>query len=116
MGYVFAFLVGGSICALGQTLYDRTKLTMAHVMVIFVTVGALLTSFGLYHPLIKIGGAGATVPVSNFGFVLTEGAIRQMEQLGFFGLLNGVFSFAGAVLTAAIVMSVLMALFFRPKG
>lgn len=111
-----AFLVGGSICALGQTLFDRTKLTMAHVMVVFVSLGSALTALGLYDPLIRIGGAGATIPVTNFGFVLTRGAIDQMERLGFFGLINGVFELAGAAITAAILMGVLTALIFRPKG
>lgn len=116
MSYVLAFLVGGSICALGQTLFDRTKLTMAHVMVIFVAVGSLLTALGLYHPLVRIGGAGATIPVSNFGFVLTRGAMLQLEQLGIFGLFNGVFQFAGGALSVALIMAVLMALIFQPKG
>lgn len=116
MDYLMAFLVGGSICALGQTIYDRTRLTMGHVMVIFVVAGALLTAFGLYEPLVRIGGAGATIPVSNFGFVLTRGAITQLEQIGLFGLLNGIFAFAGGAVAAAIILGFLIALFFHPKG
>lgn len=116
MEYLLAFLVGGSICALGQTLYDRTRLTMGHVMVIFVVLGAVLTACGLYEPLIRIGGAGATVPVSNFGFVLVRGAMTHFEQLGWFGLLSGVFSLAGGAVAAAVLLGVLMSLLFHPKG
>ncbi|MBO2520476.1 MAG: SpoVA/SpoVAEb family sporulation membrane protein [Clostridia bacterium] len=116
MDYLLAFLVGGSLCALGQTLYDRTRLTMGHVMVIFVVLGAVLTALGLYEPLIRIGGAGATIPVSNFGFVLTRGAIMHLEQMGLFGLLNGIFSQAGAAVAAAIILGFLMGLLFHPKG
>jgi len=116
MEYVLAFLVGGSLCALGQTLFDRTRLTMGHVMVIFVVLGAALTALGLYEPLIRIGGAGATIPVSNFGFVLTRGAITHLEQMGLFGLLNGIFSFAGGAVAAAVILGFFMALFFHPKG
>lgn len=111
-----AFLVGGSLCALGQTLYDRTRLTMAHVMVIFVVLGALLTGFDLYEPLIRVGGAGATVPVSNFGFVLTRGVIQQVAQEGPFGLLTGVFEIAGGAIAAAILFGFLMSLLFHAKG
>lgn len=116
MSYLMAFLVGGSICALGQTLVDRTRLTMAHVMVIFVVLGAVLTGLGLYEPLIRVGGAGATVPVSNFGYVLTKGVIDQVNQAGIFGLFDGVFSLAGGAVTAAIVFGFLMSLVFHPKG
>lgn len=116
MDYLMAFLVGGSLCALGQVLYDRTRLTMGHVMVIYVVAGAALTAFGLYEPLIRIGGAGATIPVSNFGFVLTKGAIAQLEQVGLFGLLNGIFSLAGGALAAAVILGFVMALLFHPKG
>lgn len=116
MDYLMAFLVGGSICALGQSLFDRTRLTMAHVMVLWVVLGAVLTGLGLYEPLIRIGGAGATIPVSNFGYVLTQGAILRFEQEGFFGLLSGALSLAGGALTAAILFGFIMSLIFHPKG
>ncbi len=116
MSYLMAFLVGGSICALGQTLFDRTRLTMAHVMVIFVVTGSVLTGLGLYEPLIRIGGAGATVPVSNFGYVLTQGVIDNFDQAGVFGLFEGVFSLAGGALAAAILFGFVMSLLFHPKG
>ncbi len=111
-----AFLVGGSLCAIGQTVYDRTRLTMAHVMVIFVVGGAVLTGLGLYEPLIRMGGAGATVPVSNFGFVLTQGVLAAVAQDGLFGLLTGVFELTGGVIAAAILFGFMMSLLFHPKG
>ncbi len=116
MTYLMAFLVGGSICALGQTLYDRTRLTMAHVMVIWVVLGAVLTGLGLYEPLIRIGGAGALIPVSNFGYVLTKGVLLHLERSGPFGALSGVFELAGGGLAAAVFFGFLVSLVFRPKG
>lgn len=116
MEYMMAFLVGGSLCALGQTLYDRTRLTMAHVMVIFVVLGSVLTGVGLYEPLIRMGGAGATVPVSNFGFVLTQGVLAAVQTQGVFGLLTGVFELAGGAIAAAVLFGFLMSLVFQPKG
>ena len=111
-----AFLVGGSICALGQTLFDRTRLTMAHVMVIFVVLGSVLTGLGLYEPLIRVAGAGATVPVSNFGYVLTKGVIDSIDKAGLFGLFEGVFSLAGGAIAAAVLFGFAMSLVFHPKG
>lgn len=116
MEYVMAFLVGGSLCALGQTLYDRTRLTMAHVMVIFVVLGAVLTGVGLYEPLIRMGGAGATIPVSNFGYVLTQGVLIAVQQQGIFGLLTGLFEMAGGAIAAAVLFGFLVSLIFHPKG
>lgn len=116
MRFLMAFLVGGSICALSQTLVDRTRFTMAHAMVFLVVLGSVLTGLGLYEPLIRLGGAGATVPVSNFGYVLTKGIIEQMNQAGPFGLLDGVFSLAGGAIAAAILFGFLVSLVFHPKG
>lgn len=116
MEYLMAFLVGGSLCALGQTLFDRTRLTMAHIMVIFVVAGAVLTGLGLYEPLIRLGGAGATIPVSNFGYVLTQGVLAGAAREGFFGILTGVFTNAGGAVAAAIFFGFLMSLIFHPKG
>lgn len=111
-----AFMVGGSLCALAQTLYDRTRLTMAHVMVLFVVMGSVLTGIGVYDGLIRIGGAGAMVPVSNFGFVLTKGILHHMETRGLFGTLSGVFEFAGGALAATVFFGLAAAVFFRAKG
>ena len=116
MDYLMAFLVGGSLCAIGQTIYDRTRLTMAHVMVLFVVAGAVLTGLGLYEPLIRMAGAGATIPVSNFGYVLTQGVLAGVERDGLFGLLTGVFANSGGAIAAAILFGFAVSLVFRPKG
>lgn len=116
MDYLMAFLVGGSICALGQLIFDTTKLTMAHVMVLFVVLGSVLSGLGLYDVLVDVGGAGATVPVSNFGYVLTRGILTHLEQDGWYGILSGAFEMAGAAIAAAVIFGFTAALVFRPKG
>jgi stage V sporulation protein AE len=75
--YLNAFIVGGVICAAGQILIDRTKLTSARILVIFVTAGVVLSAFGVYQKLVDIGGAGATVPLTGFGHSLAKGALRM---------------------------------------
>jgi len=114
--YVSAFLVGGAICAVGQLIFDLTKLTMAHVMVLFVVLGSVLTGLGVYDYLVEIGGAGATTPVSNFGYVLTKGMLESLRTDGWFGLLSGAFELAGAAIVAAVLLGFLSALLFQPKG
>ncbi len=116
MDYLMAFLVGGLICALGQLLYDTTKLTMAHVMVLFVVLGSVLTGVGLYDKLLTLGGAGASVPVSNFGYVLTKGILSHLQRDGWFGLLSGAFELAGAAIAAVILFGFAAAVAFKPKG
>lgn len=76
MEYIKAFVVGGAICVLGQILLDRTKLTPAHILVSFLTAGVILGGLGIYEPIVKFGGAGATVPISGFGYSLAKGAIE----------------------------------------
>lgn len=114
--YLRAFLVGGIICALGQLIFDLTPLTMAHVMVLFVVLGSALTGLGVYDYLVEIGGAGATTPVSNFGYVLTKGMLQHLRTDGWFGLLSGAFEVAGAAIAAAIILGFVAALVFKPKG
>lgn len=115
MDYVGAFIVGGLICVIGQLLMDGTKLTPSHVLVIFVTAGVFLTAIGLYEPLVKIGGAGATVPLPGFGYALAKGAFKGVDKDGFLGaFLGGVESTSGGI-TAAVVFGYIMSLLFNPK-
>lgn len=116
MSYLIAFVVGGLICAIGQVILDRTKLTPGHVMVIFVVSGAILAGFGLYRPLVKFAGAGAAIPVSNFGYVIVEGVLRELKMQGAFGALTGVFELAGSVIAASIFFGFIFAALFRPKS
>ena len=114
MQYLNAFVTGGIICIIGQIIINKTRLTPAHVLVLFVTLGAVLTAVGIYEPIVKFGGAGATVPISGFGYALAKGAVKGSKRMVFWGLTGGISSTAGGI-TAAIVFGYLMALLFNPK-
>lgn len=113
---IFAFLVGGGICVIGQLLMDVFKLTPAHTMCALVVTGAVLGGLGLYEPLIKFAGAGATVPISSFGNSLFKGAMAEAERSGIIGVLTGIFEVTSAGISAAIIFGFLGALIFKPKG
>ena len=115
MVYVSAFIVGGIICVIGQILMDSTKLTPARILVMFVTIGAVLGAFGIYDKIVKIGGAGATVPLPGFGNSLAKGAIKAVEEKGLIGAFTGGITGTAAGITAAIFFGYLMALIFNPK-
>ena len=80
MDFLWAFLVGGAICAVGQLLLDYTKLTPARILVLFVTAGVVLSAVGVYAPLVKLAGAGATVPLTGFGYLMAEGCARPWRR------------------------------------
>lgn len=111
-----AFLVGGVICIVGQLLMDLTNLTPAHVLVLFVVVGAILGGLGWYQPLVELGGAGATVPLTGFGNSLAVGTIEAVDKYGFLGVFNGALTATSAGIMAAIVFGFFMAVIFNPKG
>lgn len=115
MDYLMAFLVGGFICSLGQIFLDNTKYTPGHLMVLLVVSASILTGLGLYDHLITLGGAGATTPVSNFGYILTRGVVQEAQRDGFLGLLTGVLEIGSAGISASIIFAFLVALFFRPR-
>lgn len=115
MQYFHAFWVGGLICAVAQILIDKTKLTPARILVLFVVVGAILGGFGIYEPLVQFAGAGATVPIVGFGNVLAQGTIKGVQEHGFLGVLTGGAEAASGGITAAIVFGFLIALIFKPK-
>ncbi len=113
--YISAFIVGGIICVIGQLLMDGTKLTPAHVLVLFVTSGVILTALGIYEPVVKIGGAGATIPLPGFGYSLAKGAIEGVKKDGLLGaFIGGVQATSGGI-TAAVVFGYLMAILFNAK-
>ncbi|QVK20333.1 stage V sporulation protein AE [Mycoplasmatota bacterium] len=116
MIYLYAFLVGGLICVIGQILIDRFKLTSAHITASFVVAGALLDSFDLYDKLIEFAGAGAQVPITSFGHSLLHGAMEKANEVGFLGIGMGMFDMTASGITAAIIFAFLVAVFFRPKG
>jgi len=116
MPYVWAFVVGGGICVIGQLLFDVAKLTPAHTMSLLVVAGAFFDAIGLYDPLIDFAGAGATVPITSFGNALVHGALTELQNDGWVGVITGIFTVTSAGVSAAIVFSFLAALVVRPKG
>ncbi len=114
--FIWAFVVGGIICVIGQIMMDVFKLTPAHTMSTLVVVGAILGGLGLYDPLVKFAGAGASVPISSFGNSLVKGALMEAERDGFIGLITGIFEITSAGISAAIVFSFLGSLIFKPRG
>jgi stage V sporulation protein AE len=116
MQFVWAFLVGGGICVLGQILLDLFRLTPAHTTVTLVVAGAVLGGLGLYEPLIEFAGAGASIPISSFGNALVSGALGEAERNGIVGVLTGIFEVTSAGISSAIIFGFLASLIFKPKG
>jgi len=114
MEYLNAFLCGGILCAVGQILIDKTKLTPARILTGYVVTGVLLGALGFYQPIADWGGAGATVPLTGFGFNLAKGVRKAVEESGLLGVFTGGLTAAAGGVTAAVVFGVLMALLFRP--
>ncbi|MBS3968588.1 MAG: stage V sporulation protein AE [Clostridia bacterium] len=114
--FLIAFLVGGGICVIGQLMMDVLRLTPAHTMSTLVVAGAVLGGMGLYEPLIKFAGAGASVPISSFGNALVKGALEEAERTGAIGVLTGIFEVTSAGISAAIVFGFIAALIFKSKG
>ena len=113
--YLLAFLIGGAICAIGQLLMSKTRLTPARILVCFVTGSAILTALGLYKPIVDLGGAGATVPLTGFGYSLAMGAIEGARSEGLLGAITGGIKATAAGIAAAVVFGYLFALIFKPK-
>ena len=114
--FIKAFVVGGLICCVGQALIMHTKLTNARILVLFVVSGVFLTALGLYKPLVDFAGAGATVPLTGFGYSLAMGAIEAVNKYGFWGAFTGGITRTAAGITAAVVFGLLNALIFRPHA
>ncbi|MDE6504775.1 MAG: SpoVA/SpoVAEb family sporulation membrane protein [Clostridia bacterium] len=112
--FVKAFAVGGGICLIAQIIINFTDLTAGKILVYFMLAGVVLTAVGLYQPLVDFAGAGATVPISGFGYLLANGAMRGAEK-GFFAAVTGSLSAASAGVTAAVVFAFLMALIFKSR-
>ncbi|WP_374018660.1 stage V sporulation protein AE [Paenibacillus thiaminolyticus] len=116
MIFVWAFIVGGLICVIGQLLFDVAKLTPAHTMALLVVIGAIVDGLGWYEPLIDFAGAGVTVPITSFGNSLVHGALTDLKSDGWIGAVSGIFKTTSAGISAAIVFSFLASLLVRPKG
>jgi stage V sporulation protein AE len=115
MDYIKAFLLGGILCATGQVLIDKTKLTPARILVLYVVGGVLLTAFGIYGPLVQWGGAGATIPLTGFGYALAKGVEKEIGRHGFLGIFTGGLTATSAGIGAAVFFGFLAALFSRPS-
>lgn len=114
--FILAFIVGGGICVIGQIMMDVFRLTPAHTTSTLVVIGTILGGLGLYDPLVKIAGAGASVPICSFGNALVKGALMEAESNGLIGVLTGIFEVTSSGISAAIIFGFLAAIVFKPKG
>ena len=112
---LYAFLVGGTICIIGQILIDKTKLTPARILVIYVTLGTVLGGLGIYQYLVDFAGSGATVPLTGFGYNLAKGAKESVDQYGFIGAFIGGTKAAAGGIAAAIFFGYIASLISKPK-
>ena len=115
MDYVWCFLCGGLLCLIGQVLIDLTKLTPARILTGYVVGGVLLQALGLYQPLVDWAGAGATVPLTGFGYSLAKGVAKAVEEQGLLGVLTGGLSATAGGIVAAVVFGLLAAILCKPK-
>lgn len=115
MQYVYAFLVGGMICVVGQILIDKTKLTPARILTGYVVTGVVLSAVGVYGPLADFAGAGASVPLCGFGHVMAQGVKNAVDSIGAMGILKGGLTAGAAGITAAIVFGLLASLVSNSK-
>ena len=115
MIYINSFIFCGFVSMLGQLILDNTKLTPGHITTIFVVIGSFLDIFNIYDKIIIWAGAGALVPITSFGHLLTHGAMTSATDLGFMGLMSGMFNLTASGITAAIVFSFFFSLIFKPK-
>lgn len=113
--FIWAFVVGGALCAIAQILIDKTRLTPARILVTYVTVGVLLGALGIYKPLVDFAGAGATVPLTGFGYLISEGIRDAVDKQGLLGALTGGLTAAAGGISAALVFGYLAAIMFRGK-
>ncbi len=115
MNYFGAFLVGGLICAIGQIMMDKFYLTTPKVLVSFVVIGNILGFLGLYEPLVKFGGQGATLPLPGFGYALSKGVVSGISKDGVLGIMSGGLVATALGLGAVLTFSFIAALIFNPK-
>ena len=115
MEYLNAFLCGGLLCAVGQIILDRTNLTPARILTGYVVAGVFLQAVGVYQYVVDWGGAGATVPLTGFGYTLAKGVAKAVAEKGLLGIVTGGLTATAGGIAAAVVFGLLMAVLFRPK-
>ena len=115
MDYIKAFIVGGLLCMIGQILIDKTKLTPARILVSYVVMGVFLGAIGVYKPLVEFAGAGATVPLTGFGYNLAKGVKEAIGEDGFLGIFTGGLKSAAGGITMAVFAGLITSLIFKAK-
>ena len=113
--YIYAFLFCGFVCMISQIILDNTKLTPGHITSLFVVIGALLDIMGIYDKIVLYAGAGAIIPITSFGHLLTHGAMDVAKDSGIIGLSLGIFNLTSAGISIAVVCAFFLALLFKPK-
>ena len=116
MDYLKAFVFGGLLCAIGQLLIDKTKLTPARILVGYVVIGVVLGAVGLYEPFVEYAGAGATVPLTGFGYTLAKGVKESLQEQGFIGIFTGGLKACAGGIAAAVFSGLLVSLVFKAKN
>lgn len=115
MDYIKAFIIGGIICVIGQILIDKTKLMSGRILVLFVITGCILGSLGIYEYLVDFAGAGATIPLTGFGYNLSKGVIKEIDNNGFLGILTGGLKASAGGISTALLFAFISAIIFEPK-
>lgn len=113
--YLKVFLFGGLLCVIGEAIILKTKLTAARILVVYITAGVILSALGLYGPLVRFAGAGATVPLTGFGHALAQGAISGVQEMGLIGAFTGGLTATAGGIAAAVFFGFLAAIFFKPR-
>lgn len=116
MKYVYAFAVGGLLCAIAQIFIDKTKATPARIMVSYVVAGVILTALGIYEPIVKFAGSGATVPIIGFGYSLAKGVAKAVSEEGWMGALGGGIKGTSMGIAAAIFFGMICSVVSKPKA
>jgi stage V sporulation protein AE len=114
--YILVFAVGGTLCAIAQILIDRTKLTSARILVIYVISGVILTALGIYPKLVEIGHSGATIPITGFGYTLCKGVYKAVDEMGFKGIFTGGLGGVAIGIAMAIFFGLVASIVSKPKG
>ena len=115
MNYVWAFVVGGLFCVVAQVLIDKTRLTPARILVSYVVAGVILGALGLYKPLVEFAGAGATTPLTGFGYLISKGVVKAVDEIGLLGALTGGLTAAAGGTAAALCFGFIAAVIFNGK-
>lgn len=115
MDYLKAFIIGGLLCLIGQILIDKTKLTPARILVSYVVIGVFLGAVGIYKPFAEFAGAGASVPLTGFGYTLAKGVKEAVNQDGFLGIFTGGLKSTAGGITAAVFAGLIASFLFKPK-